>query len=172
MAGEWEIIASWMDATEEQNNIELSWSISRLPVDYQNYLESAANAAVLASLLNAPLLYVYNDEIPAETDWALTRLGVTDIYLVDPSNLQDAGLPALLSVYGTLNNILSHSIMSNMIEFFSGSQDVVVTVPAGDRNEFFAPAAYSAAAHGSPVYSLCGNTNELTTRAQETWHPI
>jgi hypothetical protein len=171
MAGDWNIIAAWMDANEEQNNIDLSWSISQLPADYQNYLESAANAAVLASLLNAPLLYVYEDAIPTDTSWALTRLGVTDIYLVDPCNLQDASLPGLLNAYATLNNILNYSIMSNMIEFLSGSQDVVVTIPAGDRNEFFAPAAFSAAAHGSPVFSLCGNTNEMTTRAQETWAP-
>jgi hypothetical protein len=171
MSGDWTIIGAWMDANEEQNNIELSWTISRLPPDFQLYMESAANAAVLASLLNAPMLYVYEDQIPTETDWALTRLGVTDIYLVDPSNLQDGGLPALLSSYGSLNNLQSHSNVVSMIKSLSGSQDVVVTVPVGDGDEFFAPATFSAAAHGSPVFSLCGNTNELTTRAQETWAP-
>jgi len=171
MSGDWTIIAAWMDANMEQNNLELSWEISRLPTDIQPYMESAANAAVLASLLNAPLLYVYEDQIPAETDWILNRLGVTTLYLVDPNNLQDGGLPALLDAYGTLNNIASHSIMTSMIKSFSGSQDVVITVPIGDGNEFFAPAAFSAAAHGSPVFSLCGNNNEMTTRAQETWAP-
>ncbi|MBY8997649.1 MAG: hypothetical protein KGD60_07950, partial [Candidatus Thorarchaeota archaeon] len=171
MSGDWTILAAWMDATEELNNIELSWTISRLPTDIQSYMESAANAAVLASLLNAPLLYVYEDQIPAETDWALTRLGVTEIYLVDPANLQDVGLPALLSAYGFLNDLPSYSNVVSMINSLSGSLDVVVTVPVGDGNEFFAPAAFSAAAHGSPVLSLCGNTNELTTRAQETWAP-
>jgi len=171
MSGEWTIVAAWMDATEEQNNIGLDWTISRLPTDLQQYMESAANAAVLASLLNAPLLYVYDDQIPTETDWILNRLGVTNIYLVDPSNLQDAGLPALFGAYGTLNNLQNYSIMSSMIESLSGSQDVVITVPVGDANEFFAPAAFSAAAHGSPVFSLCGSNNELTTRAQETWAP-
>jgi hypothetical protein len=171
MSGDWTIIAAWMDANEEQNNIELTWEISRLPTDLQSYMESAANAAVLASLLNAPLLYVHEDQIPTETDWALNRLGVTDVYLVDPSNLQDAGLAALLSVYGTLNNLQSYSTMTSMITSLSHSQDVVVTVPLGEGNEFFAPAAFSAAAHGSPVFSLCGSNNELTTRAQETWAP-
>ena len=171
MSGDWTIITAWMDATEEQNNIELSWTISRLPTDIQPYMESAANAAVLASLFNTPLLYVYEDQIPVETDWALNRLGVTEIYLVDPSNLQDAGLPALLSAYGILNNLSSYSNVAAMIKSLSGSQDVVVTLPVGDGNEFFAPAAFSAAAHGSPVFSLCGTNNELTTRAQETWAP-
>ncbi|MHA2396334.1 MAG: hypothetical protein ACXAC0_06480 [Candidatus Thorarchaeota archaeon] len=171
MSGDWTIIASWMDANEEQNNIELSWTISSIPTDLQSYMESAANAAVLASLLNAPLLYVYEDRIPTDTDWSLNRLGVTDVYLVDPSNLQDGGLPGLLSSYGTLNNLQTYSDLTSMIKSLSGSEDVVVTVPVGDDNEFFAPASFSAAAHGSPVFSLCGNDNELTTRAQETWAP-
>ena len=171
MSGDWKIIAAWMDANTEQNNIDLSWTISRLPTDYQYYLESAANAAVFASLFNAPLFYVYEDLIPTETDWALTRLGTTEIWLIDPFNLQDVALPGLLSTYGALNNILNQSTMANMIESLSGSHDIVVTVPVGGQNEFFAPAAFSAAAHGAPVFSLCGNNNEMITRAQETWAP-
>ena len=171
MSGDWTIIAAWMDANEEQNNIDLSWAISSLPTDLQSYMESAANAAVLASLLNAPLLYVYEDQIPTETAWAFNRLGVTEIYLVDPANQQDGGLSTLLSAYGSLNNLPSYSIVSSMIKSLSGSQDIVTTLPVGDADEFFAPAAFSAAAHGSPVFSLCGDTNALTTRAQETWAP-
>jgi hypothetical protein len=171
MSGDWTVIAAWMDANEEQNNIDLSWEISHLPTDIQPYLESAANAAVLASLLNAPLLYVNEDQIPTKTDWALNQLGVTDIYLVDPTNLQDGGLSVLLTAYGTLYNLQSYSAMTAMITSLSHSPDVVVTLPVGDDNEFFAPAAFSAAAHGSPVLSLCGSSNVLTTRAQETWAP-
>lgn len=171
MPGDWTIIAAWMNANEEQNNINLSWSISALPVDFQSYMESAANAAVLASLLNAPLLYVYEDQIPDETDWALTRLNVSNIYLVDPSNLQDSTLATLLSSYGTLNNLQSYPLVTSAITSLSDSRDVVVTLPVGNGNELFAPAAFSAAVHGSPIFSLCGNNNELTTRAQETWAP-
>ncbi|MCK4567820.1 MAG: hypothetical protein KAU48_10990, partial [Candidatus Thorarchaeota archaeon] len=67
MEGDWTIVAAWADATEEQNNIEVSWAISELPSNLQAYLESAANGAVLASLLNAPLLYVDEDQIPSKT---------------------------------------------------------------------------------------------------------
>ena len=171
MAGDWTIIAAWMNANEEQNNIDLSWEISRIPTDLQAYMESAANAAVLASLLNCPLLYVNENEIPTDTGWALNRLGANDIYLVDPYNQQSAGLSALLSAYGTLHNVQDHSSLSSLIKSLSGSQDVVVTVPVGDGSEFFAPAAFSAAAYGCPILSLCGNTNVPTTRAQETWAP-
>jgi hypothetical protein len=171
MAGDWTIIAAWMDANEEQNNINLSWEISRIPADLQAYMESAANAAVLASLLNCPLLYVLENEIPTDTEWALSRLGVNDIYLVDPYNQQGAGLSTLLEAHGTLYNIQNHSDVTSLIKSLSGSLDIVVTVPVGNGSEFFAPAAFSAAAHGSPIFSLCGTTNVLTTRAEETWAP-
>jgi hypothetical protein len=50
MEGNWSIISSWMDATDEQNNIVVSWRISQLPTDVQNYLESASNGAVHSSM--------------------------------------------------------------------------------------------------------------------------
>jgi hypothetical protein len=46
-----------------------------------------------------------------------------------------------------------------------------VTVPTGSGEEAFAPATFSAAVHGCPVFSLCGDDNILTTRAEETWAP-
>jgi hypothetical protein len=171
MAGDWEIIAAWMDATTEQNNIELSWEITLLPSDLTDYLEAASNAAVLASLLNAPLLYVGADQVPSETQWALNRLGVTETWIVDPSDLQSSTLESLLNGTLIVNNLQSYPAASSAISTLSDSPDVVVTIPKGDGNEFFAPAAFSAATHGSPVFSLCGTDNLLTTRAQETWAP-
>jgi len=171
LTGDWTIIAAWMDATTEQNNIDISWEISMRPTDVQPYLEAAANAGVLASLLNAPLLYVHTNQIPSETQWALTRLGVTNTWLVDPSNVQDSALEGLLNVSTTVNNLQSYSNVSSTITALSNSPDVVVTVPLSEGNEFFAPATFSAAAHGSPIFSLCGDDNVMPTRAQETWAP-
>ena len=171
MEGTWEIIAAWMDATTEQNNIELSWEISFQPLQLSAYMEGASNAAVLASLLNAPLLYVSKDQVSTDTQWALTRLGVTDVWLVDPSDLQDASLEGLLNSSLTVNNLNTYASVSSTITGLSDSSDIVVTVPLSNGDELFAPAAYSAAVHGSPVFSLCGADNSLTTRAQETWAP-
>ncbi len=172
MEGDWAIVAAWADATEEQNNIEISWTISELPSDLQAYLESAANGAVLASLLNVPLLYVDENQVPSKTEWALSRLGVSTAILVDPLNIHssslDTDLSALTSSVTTLDSYTS--VSSNIITQ-SENPDIVITVPTGDNNEFFGPAAYSAAVHGSPIFSLCGTDNHLTTRAQETWAP-
>ena len=171
MAGEWTVVAAWLDATEEKNNIQLSWTTSQIPADIQGYLESASNAAVMASLLNAPLLYLDQDEIPTKTEWALDRLGVKTLILIDPMNIQQSSLVTDLESLASVLNLNDYSSVSSSIASFSENPDIVITVPTGDGSEFFAPAAYSAAVHGSPVFSLCSNNNELTTRAQETWAP-
>ena len=172
MEGDWTIVSAWADATEEQNNIEVSWAISELPSDLQAYLESAANGAVLASLLNVPLLYVDENQVPSETEWAMSRLGVSTAILVDPLNIHSSSLTTDLSALtSSVVNLDSYTSVSSNIITQSENPDIVITVPTGDNNEFFGPAAYSAAVHGSPIFSLCGSDNHLTTRAQETWAP-
>jgi len=171
MAGEWTIVGAWDDATEEQNNVDLSWEISQLPTDIQAYLESAGNAAVLASQMNVPLLYVDTNQVPEKTQWALNRLGVSTVILVDPLAIHTSSLVTDLSSLASLTNLNTYSYVSTNITTLSENPDIVVSVPIGDCKEFFGPAAYSAAVHGSPIFSLCGSDNYMTTRAQETWAP-
>jgi hypothetical protein len=171
MEGDWTIIASWINANDEQNNINIGWRISQLPANIQEYLESASNAAVVASLLNAPLLYVEPTQIPAVTQWALNRLGVTEIWFIDTGNLQQPALMAQLSTSATVKNLNNFASISGNITGLSGRSDIVITVPTGDNNEFFGPAAFSAAVHGGPIFSLSDSQNQLLTRAQETWAP-
>jgi hypothetical protein len=171
MAGDWTILVSWIDAVQEQNNVDVSWDVSVMPSELQDYLESAANGAVLASLLNVPLLYVDADSIPEVTTWAAERLGVSTSILVDPANIHSPSLENELDDYSTFVNIGNYLMLTNMIRSLSGQNDVVISVPTGDGSEFFAPAAFSAAFHGAPILSLCGTDNSLTTRAEETWAP-
>ncbi len=171
MAGEWTVVAAWLDASAEQNNVDLDWSISTIADDIQYYLESASNGAVLASLLNVPLLYVTETEIPQITQWAINRLGASNLILVDPGALQSSSLTTALSSLGLFVNISTYPGMTSMIRALSGENDIVVTLPIGDGKEFFGPATYSGAFHGAPVFSLCGDDNVVPTRASETWAP-
>ncbi|MBD3406709.1 MAG: hypothetical protein GF411_11390 [Candidatus Lokiarchaeota archaeon] len=171
MPGQWTIIGSWMDANEENNGVNLSWSLATIDPDIQGHMESAANAAVVASLLNCPLLYVTESDIPEVTQWAMDRLGVSTSILVDPANVHSLGLETALSADTFLSAWSSYTVVSNQISMLSQETDVVVSIPLGDGNELFATAAFSAAAHGAPIFSLCGDDNELPTRAEETWAP-
>ncbi|MFX0055263.1 MAG: hypothetical protein ACFFAX_06945 [Promethearchaeota archaeon] len=170
-AGDWTIMISWIDATEEENNVDLSWVVSTLPSGLQAHLESAANGAVLASLMNAPLLYVTEDSVPEATLNAVQRLGVNVSFLVDPANIHTTALETELDAFSFLTSLESYSLMTQWIQMLSEESDIILTVPLGNGNEVFAPAAYSAAFHGAPILSLCGDDNYLTTRAEETWAP-
>ncbi|NHI83671.1 MAG: hypothetical protein EAX81_05160 [Candidatus Thorarchaeota archaeon] len=168
--GEWTIIGAWMNPESEQNNVQLSWSVSSLPSDLQAYLESAANGAVLASLLNAPLLYVGADAVPEITSWTLSRLGATDILLVDPLDIHSAQLESQLSgLVSSVHLLNNYSAVTHAIHSISGQHDLVVAVPIGTGDELFGSAAFSGAYHGAPVFSLTGSDNQMTTFAEETW---
>ncbi|TFG07323.1 hypothetical protein EU538_08945, partial [Candidatus Thorarchaeota archaeon] len=171
MAGTWTAIVAWMDATLENNNVDLTWEVERNPTRLEGYLESAANGAVLASLLNAPLLYVQPDSIPEFTSWAANRLGISVAFLVDPQGIHTSGLYDALDSEFFVNNLNNYQLVTQWITSLSGSHDVVVTVPRGQGSEFFAPATLSAAYHGGPVFSLCDSDNSMMTRAEETWAP-
>ncbi len=171
MAGDWTILTSWIDALDEENNVDLSWAVSTFPSNLQAYLESASNGAVLASLLNVPLLYVTENSIPDSTLRAVQRLGVTVSFLVDPANIHRDALETDLEAFSFLTSLESYLLMTQWIQMLSDESDIVVTVPLGNKDEIFAPAAYSAAYHGAPIFSLCGDDNYVTTRAEETWAP-
>jgi len=171
MAGDWTVVVAWMDSTTERNDVTLSWKTAVLQANLQAYLESAANGAVLASLLNVPLLYVTRDSIPTETMWAAERLGVNRSFLVDPDNVHSQAVADELGLFSVVTNLNDYQLVSSKIRELSARNDVVITVPTGTGDELFAPAALSAAVHGSPVLSLCGDDNLVTTRAEETWAP-
>jgi hypothetical protein len=169
--GDWTLLTAWMNATQsEQNTLSIDWEISTLPDDLQAHLESAANGAVIASLMNAPLLYVSRTSVPEMTRLVAKKLGVTISILVDPNNIHSASLEEQLD-FGLLTNVNTHSMLSYMIRSLSNQNDVVISIPIGSGDELFTPSAYSAAVHGAPIFSLCGENNQMTTRAEETWAP-
>lgn len=171
MAGDWTAVVAWMDSTIQQNDVILSWKTSALPARLQAYLESAANGAVLASTLNAPLLYVTLNSVPTVTSRAAEALGVNRSYLVDPGNIHSQAVLDELELFSNVTTLDSPQLVSLAIRQYSGQNDIVISVPAGTGEEPFAAAALSGAVHGCPVFSLCGDDNMLTTRAEETWAP-
>ncbi len=169
--GSWTFTASWMNPEAEDNNVDVEWSISTLPSNIDGYFESAANGAVLASLLNVPLLYVNSNNIPEATEWAISRLGSSIGILVDPQDIHAPGLEGELSSLVALSNISTYQGLTNMIQTASHSKDVILTIPRGNNDELFSVAALSGAFHGAPVFSMTGENNLLTTYAEETWAP-
>ncbi len=132
-----------------------------------NYVEAAANAAVIASLKNAPLLYTKNNSLPEETVKALRILNVQNVTLADPAGIVSGVVKTAITGMGidvteltSLEEIISH------IRGLSGETDLILTVPTGS---FFAPAALAGAFHGAPVLTFSGEAKEIPTLADSTW---
>ncbi|MFO7835919.1 MAG: C25 family cysteine peptidase [Candidatus Thorarchaeota archaeon] len=170
-AGSWKAVGAWMDPNGETNNIELNWQTEKLQTNPDVYFESAANAAVLASLMNAPLLYTEEQSVPAVTLNALNRLDSDVVFLVDPYDVHSAEVESQLESTGILTVLENHPMVSDCIKNLSKNNDIVATVPRGTGNEFYPAAALSGAFHGAPVFSLCGEDNAVTTMAESTWAP-
>jgi hypothetical protein len=161
------------DSSSDANwKLDYSWQQNKTRTE-GDCLASAANGAVLASLLNAPLLYASLDGAPAETLDALDALGVTDVQLVDlGGHGGDAPLKAIqghrslfqpkidVSRYGSYQGVFSRIIG------MTKTQDAVFTTvdpwsywyiggtgPSGEEPKglFIGPAALEAAHHGTPV---------------------
>jgi hypothetical protein len=142
-------------------------------------LVGATEAAVLASELNAPLLYATSSGVPGATVSALNTLGTTDVHLVDLTGhskavaaslagSRGAGQPGLaITFYRELEDLVTE-IADLGQRGREGRQDVVITTlnpwdywytnsnaenPQGERwgGRYFGPAAYAAANHGCPV---------------------
>ncbi|MEM2868808.1 MAG: hypothetical protein QW379_00085 [Thermoplasmata archaeon] len=156
-------------------------------------LASAANGAVLASLLNAPLLYAQPGAVPPETLEALDVLGVTKVHLVDlGGHGGDGALRALLDHRSLLQpkiqveRYTGYKSLYSRILGITKSQDAVFTTvdpwsywfigedgPAGEHPKglFIGPAALAAAHHGTPVLIVDNHGNLSCPKAwyNEFW---
>jgi len=106
---------------------------------------SAANAAVIASLKHAPLLYVTETSVPSATQSALSGVSTKIFVNIDEvSSASISGATELTTMQAVINEIKKDSHSENFI--------TVTSLASGDG--YFAPAAMAAAYHGSPVLSI------------------
>jgi len=163
-------------------SIEYSWDQNSTRQDGDG-LASATNGAVLASTLNAPLLYVSNTQLPEETMDALYTLGVNHIYLVNlGGHLAKDVVETLKGIAPIEKNYVDYKSLYDAIRLVTKSNDVVFStvdpwtyyysdaqVPVGEYpgSLFIGPAAYIAAHHGTPVL-IVDNHPELSQAV--VWH--
>lgn len=162
--------------------VEFNWR-QNISKDKANALSSATEGAVLASILNAPLLYIsYNDFSEAEK--VLYKLGVKNIYLLDLGKHLSIDTKNKIE---DISNIKEHYVKPEQVYYeimkLTGQNDIVFStidpwtrwfageenVP-GDETEnslFIGPAAYCAAHHGVPVL-IVDNHPELSSSI--VWH--
>jgi hypothetical protein len=146
-------------------------------------LASATEGAVLASVLNAPLLYTMPSEVPTSTINTLYTLGVKNIYLVDLGKcLSSKGNTQLSDVASVQKHFIEYDDVYSYIRNITNKNDVIFTTiqpwkywyttnlsVAGELPGAIpiGPAAYIAAVHGSPVLIIDTHT-ELSSAV--VWH--
>jgi len=135
----------------------------------RQYIESASNGAILASLLNKPMLYVTNESVPAETQQALATLNVSTILQVDPFNLMGLNVTQKLNQTGnviSIQNLTSRTKLYDYIYNISQQTDLVL---ASMNEGYYAPASLLAAFHGAPLLPTYNETYNIHARALKNY---
>ncbi len=145
-------------------------------------LASASEGAILASLLNAPLLYTKSSELPSCTSDALYKLGVKNICIVDLGKNLNKDTKNKIKEISSIDYISDYDNAYSEIRNMTGRNDVIFSTVdpysywhvaelevAGEWPGALAvgPAAYIAAHHGSPLL-IIDNHPELSSSV--VWH--
>ncbi len=170
-----------MDAPTEFT-IEYSWEYNstRKEVDC---LASATEGAVLASALNAPLLYTHTSEMSQTTLDTMYKLGVDSVYVVNIGGyLHDEHVEQLQNSVSYVHHYSTYDEVYDAIRQQTGQNDIIFSTVdpwsywyvadlevAGetDAGLSIGPAAYLGAQHGSPVILIDAHP-ELSTAV--VWH--
>jgi hypothetical protein len=165
----WEPILSTTHSVEIHHPIEGTWTAIIVPpsldtitgaIDYsiigeiRNYNPdrinaglSAANAAVIASLNHAPILFVTPEDVPSVTSNVIQSLGATNKIYVNIGDVSSAD-PGATITYSTLEDVV------NAIKQEPTSENYITITSFGTGDGYFAPAAMIAAYHGSPILNI------------------
>lgn len=166
-AGTWTLYITAL----ENETASLAYNVTMLKTFHSPEKEdvalSASNAAVIASLLHAPLLYVDKSSVPTgSVQQTLGRLKPAEIIFVEPRNSinQTRFNETLgLSTLSTLTSLENMSIITEYIYNISKESDVILT---SLEDGHFAPAALMAARHGGVVLPA---SNHSTTFYQQAY---
>ncbi|MGQ4913333.1 MAG: C25 family cysteine peptidase [Candidatus Asgardarchaeia archaeon] len=150
--GEYTLVAV---VREGAGDIDLNLEISSMTYDQNAVLKllSASNAAIIASLLNAPLFYVMNNTIDDEVIKTLKALNVSKLVLVDALKLISSGIKTKLSEEG-FSDITELTSLKDIIDFIkanTNSTDLILTTSQGYGDELIAAAAPLAVYHKAPL---------------------
>jgi hypothetical protein len=151
-----------------------------------NALSSATEGAVIASLLNSPLLFSSPSSFSLKTKEALLKLGVENVYIIDlEKNLEEKVKNEILSCSKIKEQYVFLSDIYDFTQNKIKSQDIVFSTydpwtyweltdsdPSGPVDDqkgslFIGPAAYAAAHHGTPVILL---DNHPRLSSAVVWH--
>ncbi len=152
MAGTWRaIVVPYVNEQGEDVGFSGSYHITAEKRVYnQKRIDaamSASNAAVIASMNHAPLLYVTKDTVPLETSNTISSLGASTIIFVNINEVSSAS-PGATITYDTLQKVY------DVIKSNSASENFITIISLGTGDGYFAPAAMASAYHTAPLVDI------------------
>jgi hypothetical protein len=118
---------------------------------------SAANGAVIASQMHAPLLYVTENSVPVETQNALDKLGVKNVMFININDVSKAQPKGTVTEISSMKQVIAKTqalTTQNTVKTSTDIGNVITVTSFGSEDGFFAPAGYIAAYHGSNVINI------------------
>jgi hypothetical protein len=150
MEGTWTaIVVPYLNENSEDvgynGQYEITANIRKYNPDRINAGLSAANAAVIASMKHAPILFVTKDSVPSETSNAITQLGAAEIIFININDVSSANPSGSVTEHNTMQKVV------DAIKADADSENYITITSFGTGEGYFAPAAMMAAYHVSPV---------------------
>ncbi len=173
-----------MNDIDHKINFEVEYNMKQgLTEKKADSLTSATEGAILASMINAPLIYTESSELSEPTKEVLYKLGVEEITLVDIGGYLNSDTKQKIKDIAKINNHFTElKPIYDKIREYSNSKDIVFStldpwtywyveerMPAGEYpgGHFIGPAAFSAAHHGTPVLFV---ENHPKLSSSVVWH--
>jgi hypothetical protein len=167
-------------------SVSYSWG-QNISKESADSLTSASEGAILASVLNCPLIFIEPHQFSEKTKQSLLRLGVEDVYVMDlGSHLKNNVFSDLKDIFDIKEHVTDHKSCYASIMEKTGEHDVIFSTidpwsywhyttkareikPAGEFKKAFylGPATYAAAHHGSPLLLV---ENHPRLSAGVMWH--
>ena len=167
-------------------SIDYSWK-QKISREKGDLIASSCQAAVLASITNSPLLFIQPNKLPEQTKETLLTLGVDTVDIINLGNhLSEETLSEISSFAHIGNNYKEYTTIYQTITEKTNCNDIVFSTldawsywyytdkarqlkPDGEYSgaHHFAPAAYAAAQHGTPVLLV---ENHPALSGAVTWH--
>ncbi|MHA1754194.1 MAG: hypothetical protein ACTSYR_01595, partial [Candidatus Odinarchaeia archaeon] len=162
--GTWEILVGWWEGSGSLS-LEANIIVEQYNSSLLTSLIDAQNGAVIASLLNAPLLYASPEGLSTEVNKTLQNLKVKDVVLLDIANTSSS---ELLNQINSIANIQSHIINFTQVYTYltalNYSNGLILTYPL---EEYSSISTILAVSEIKPVLTL-GNEN-ITSLTRSAW---
>lgn len=165
--GTWTFLTAWWEGVGSLN-VNFEVKTTRFSPEIVDSLMAGQNGAVIASMLNAPLLFTKAEELSDYTRDTLIRLETKRIILIDVNNRSSENLiDALSGIAAISSHLVNITQIFDYIKAMNPNNEIVITFPL---DNYASTATLIAAYQNKPIIFLSGGN--ITDLARGSWAPF